>query len=718
MSSKYSDRFCLFREFKMSVFDVGTYEMVYDRMLLAFVCACRPVGDVRLIFLFRRRLGAGLAKQFVQPATPFKRDFEDHVFGHSCKVRDRLWFDNDFTQVGSITNKAKQTNALPDLWSTFGNVNLKGVCFNDNVNSDNDDDERLLEPFKSYLVCASCKDSLLTDRTAEAGHRELDLTNCIDADPKQLVPVIAECTALQRLQCTASTILPSDMIEFAMQQTSHLVEIELSCLVDSNTVEVEMNNIILSAHRQGHCTLNLRRIYCKVGPQHNIEILSALLHISPKADNLRVHLVCGDFKKTVQQCRVLLDLHKQLDKFTFTSEVLSPMQVEPVLLFDFAAYAAICANIHLASVKHVWKHVRQLCLLLLPPHPTSFYLGAGGKYRHCLCALSTHLKYVVEINISTFHFGTSLDVSALFQDDSLQFLQSLSALHCGFRRVPALRCLALQCPNFKELDVTLRRFAVTRCLYLLTETPLSLGAASDAVTKASRSRLKLKCVHAHYPSIVDPSIKETITRLRGPGRGKEAMTLMRLRLKGAQKGHNLLKKKADALQMRFRAILKKIVETKSLMGEVMKEAAFSLAEAKFTSGDFNQVVLQNVTRAQVKVRSRKDNVAADPAIDAQQSKAASREQELNEAMNALGATGTTYDDYVTVGAAVMMSECQTITENVVNSIATEDGDIDNGNKHGSHDSGELAVESVDLNFGEAVVTLDHLLQVRRAPMRR
>ncbi|XP_075722173.1 V-type proton ATPase subunit D-like isoform X2 [Rhipicephalus microplus] len=88
-----------------------------------------------------------------------------------------------------------------------------------------------------------------------------------------------------------------------------------------------------------------------------------------------------------------------------------------------------------------------------------------------------------------------------------------------------------------------------------------------------------------------------------------AMTLMRLRLKGAQKGHNLLKKKADALQMRFRAILKKIVETKSLMGEVMKEAAFSLAEAKFTSGDFNQVVLQNVTRAQVKVRSRKDNVA-------------------------------------------------------------------------------------------------------------
>ena len=46
------------------------------------------------------------------------------------------------------------------------------------------------------------------------------------------------------------------------------------------------------------------------------------------------------------------------------------------------------------------------------------------------------------------------------------------------------------------------------------------------------------------------------------------------------------------------------------MGEVMKEAQFSLAEAKFSgSSDFNAIVLQNVTKAQIKVKSRKDNVA-------------------------------------------------------------------------------------------------------------
>lgn len=39
-----------------------------------------------------------------------------------------------------------------------------------------------------------------------------------------------------------------------------------------------------------------------------------------------------------------------------------------------------------------------------------------------------------------------------------------------------------------------------------------------------------------------------------------AQMLMKSRLTGAQKGHGLLKKKADALQMRFRQILGKIIE--------------------------------------------------------------------------------------------------------------------------------------------------------------
>lgn len=51
-------------------------------------------------------------------------------------------------------------------------------------------------------------------------------------------------------------------------------------------------------------------------------------------------------------------------------------------------------------------------------------------------------------------------------------------------------------------------------------------------------------------------------------------------------------------------------QSKTLMGDVMKDAAFSLAEAKFASGgDFNQGVIQNVTKSRIKIRSKMDNVA-------------------------------------------------------------------------------------------------------------
>ena len=44
-----------------------------------------------------------------------------------------------------------------------------------------------------------------------------------------------------------------------------------------------------------------------------------------------------------------------------------------------------------------------------------------------------------------------------------------------------------------------------------------------------------------------------------------ALTLMKTKLKGAVKGHSLLKKKSDALTLRFRAILRKIAEVNTIV---------------------------------------------------------------------------------------------------------------------------------------------------------
>lgn len=76
--------------------------------------------------------------------------------------------------------------------------------------------------------------------------------------------------------------------------------------------------------------------------------------------------------------------------------------------------------------------------------------------------------------------------------------------------------------------------------------------------------------------------------------------MLKAKLVGAVKGHALLKKKADALSLRFRAILSKIVEArpsphqhpshcalqnKELMGSQMKLAFWSQTTAKHAAGE-------------------------------------------------------------------------------------------------------------------------------------
>eukprot|EP01059_Diplonema_ambulator_P012506 TRINITY_DN2285_c0_g1_i1.p1 TRINITY_DN2285_c0_g1~~TRINITY_DN2285_c0_g1_i1.p1 ORF type:complete len:247 (+),score=101.05 TRINITY_DN2285_c0_g1_i1:724-1464(+) len=91
------------------------------------------------------------------------------------------------------------------------------------------------------------------------------------------------------------------------------------------------------------------------------------------------------------------------------------------------------------------------------------------------------------------------------------------------------------------------------------------------------------------------------------------MTLItfKTRLKGAQKGHSLLKKKADALVMRYRGILKVLKESKERMQDEMKEAHIALAYAKYHAGESGLAfaVQECMKQHPLKTRIRQDNVA-------------------------------------------------------------------------------------------------------------
>lgn len=91
------------------------------------------------------------------------------------------------------------------------------------------------------------------------------------------------------------------------------------------------------------------------------------------------------------------------------------------------------------------------------------------------------------------------------------------------------------------------------------------------------------------------------------------MTLgvMKGKLKGAQTGHSLLKRKSEALTKRFRDITKRIDDAKRKMGRVMQTAAFSLAEVSYaTGGSIGFQVQESISNnARFKVKARQENVS-------------------------------------------------------------------------------------------------------------
>jgi len=87
------------------------------------------------------------------------------------------------------------------------------------------------------------------------------------------------------------------------------------------------------------------------------------------------------------------------------------------------------------------------------------------------------------------------------------------------------------------------------------------------------------------------------------------LTTYRQKLKAAERGHSLLKKKSDALTSRFRSILTQILHQKESMGKMMQDASFSLTRAQNTAGDFGHTVIENVKHATFRVRLTQENIA-------------------------------------------------------------------------------------------------------------
>lgn len=89
-----------------------------------------------------------------------------------------------------------------------------------------------------------------------------------------------------------------------------------------------------------------------------------------------------------------------------------------------------------------------------------------------------------------------------------------------------------------------------------------------------------------------------------------ALQQVKGKLAGAKKGHSMLKKKSDALLVRFRSILSLILESKHQAGTESSQAMHLLARALYTFGDdLKHVVIENVDDASLRIKMSPDNVA-------------------------------------------------------------------------------------------------------------
>lgn len=86
---------------------------------------------------------------------------------------------------------------------------------------------------------------------------------------------------------------------------------------------------------------------------------------------------------------------------------------------------------------------------------------------------------------------------------------------------------------------------------------------------------------------------------------------MKIKLKGAQTGHSLLKRKSDALSSRFRLIPARIRKAKYEMNDLLKGAALAMAQVNYAAGDISYAVREAAGSgsAQFQVQTRIENVS-------------------------------------------------------------------------------------------------------------
>lgn len=88
-----------------------------------------------------------------------------------------------------------------------------------------------------------------------------------------------------------------------------------------------------------------------------------------------------------------------------------------------------------------------------------------------------------------------------------------------------------------------------------------------------------------------------------------SLIAFKTRLKGAQKGHSLLKKKADALSLRYRAVMAELHAAKLDVSDQIKGSYFTITQAQFIAGDISLAVQESLKIPTYGLQLKIENIA-------------------------------------------------------------------------------------------------------------
>lgn len=88
-----------------------------------------------------------------------------------------------------------------------------------------------------------------------------------------------------------------------------------------------------------------------------------------------------------------------------------------------------------------------------------------------------------------------------------------------------------------------------------------------------------------------------------------SLIAFKTRLKGAQKGHSLLKKKADALALRYRTVMGELRTAKLEIANQIKGSYFTITQAQFIAGDISLAVQESLKIPTYRMELHVENIA-------------------------------------------------------------------------------------------------------------